>query len=83
MGLTKTGMWIVFTFIIGLTYWEITRSHGAYLSDCHWADIQIVINKAICSECKKSCKLVQGWNAGLGFDIETVNEVLEKNQNEE
>ena len=83
MGLSKTGMWIVSTFVIVFTYWELTRSHGAYLSDCHWADIQIRINKATCLECKQPCKLVQGWGNGLGFDIEIVNEVLETNENEE
>ena len=83
MGLTKTSMWIISAFVIVFTYWELTHSRGAYLSDCHWADIQIITNKVICLECKKSCKLVQGWTAGLGFDMEIVNEVLETNENEE
>ena len=83
MGLTKTGMWIVFTFVIGYLYWDKTHSQGAYLSDCHWANVQIMINKVTCLECKQPCKLVHGWNSGLGFDIEIVNEVLETNKDEE
>jgi len=82
MGLTKTGLWMVVCFI-GLVYWDSIRTRGAYLSDCHWAKVQIIINKAICLECKTSCKLVQGWDNVLGFDIELVNEVLEKNKDEE
>jgi len=76
-------MWILFTFVVGFTYWDLTRARGSYLSDCHWADVQIIINKVICLECKKSCKLVHGWDSGLGFDIEIVNEVLETNEDEE
>tara|TARA_R100000008_G_C3578699_1_gene166958 strand:+ start:419 stop:667 length:249 start_codon:yes stop_codon:yes gene_type:complete len=82
MGLTKTGMWIVCTFVIAFIYWEINRGHGAYLSDCHWADIKINANKVMCLECKKSCKLVHGWGNRYEFDIKIVNEVVEEAINE-
>ena len=50
------GLWVIFA--VSVVYWDINR-HGDNnpLSRCHNAEIRIMNNRPMCTECKLYCRL--------------------------
>ena len=56
----KMELWIIswLIFAISIVYWDMHKWEGIDpLSVCHNAEIRIVNDKPICTECKKYCEI--------------------------